>query len=210
VVRILIADDHAVVRQGLIQILTEALSGLVWRETANGEETVAAVRERDWDLVILDIGLPGKNGLETLHELKKLRPRLPVLFLSIHPEEQYATRVLKAGGAGYLTKDSAPSQLVDAVRKALKGGRYVSPYLAERLAQHLVVDTKDSLCEALSNRELEVLGMLGAGKTVTHIAGELGLSVKTVSTYRSRLMIKLGAGNTAELIRFALEHRLSD
>jgi DNA-binding NarL/FixJ family response regulator len=142
--------------------------------------------------------------------VKQLRPRLPVLFLSVHPEEQYASRVLKAGGSGYLTKDSAPDQLVDAVRKVLKGGRYVSPAFAERLAQHFVADAKDSLEETLSDRELEVLRMLGSGKTVSVIAVELGLSVKTVSTYRSRIMTKLGTASTAEIIRYALDHRLVD
>jgi DNA-binding NarL/FixJ family response regulator len=208
VVRILIADDHAIVRRGLKQILDEAVPGLVCGEAANAEETLAAVRAHDWELVIMDMSMPGSSGLSTLQEVKSLRPRLPVLFLSIHPEEQYATRVLKAGASGYLTKDSAPSQLVDAVRKALAGGHYVSPTLAERLAQHLAVDVKNSLSETLSNRELEVLRMLGAGKSVTAIAAQLGLSAKTVSTYRSRIMIKLGAANTAELIRFAIDHQL--
>jgi DNA-binding NarL/FixJ family response regulator len=206
--RILIADDHAVVRSGLIQILTDVLPGLVCREAGTSDEAVTAVRKHDWDLVILDIGLPGRNGLETLREIKKFRPRLPVLFLSIHPEEQYATRVLKAGGAGYLTKDTAPSRLIDAVRTALRGKRYVSPALAERLAQYLVVDTKDSVDEALSDRELQVLCLIGGGRTVTEIAAKLGLSVKTVSTYRSRIMVKLGAESTAALIRFALDHQL--
>ena len=207
-VRILIADDHAVVRRGLKQILEEAVTGLVSGESANAEETVAAVREHDWDLVILDMSMPGTSGLTTLRDLKQLRPRLPILFLSIHPEEQYAARVLRAGAAGYLTKDSAPGQLVDAVRKVLGGGKYVSPALAERLAQHLAVDAKNSLLETLSNREIEVLRKLGEGKTVTSIAAELGLSVKTVSTYRSRIMVKLGANSTAELIRYALDQRL--
>lgn len=207
-VRILIADDHAVVRRGLKQILEEAVTGLVSGETANAEETVAAVREHDWDLVILDMSMPGTSGLTTLRDLKQLRPRLPILFLSIHPEEQYAPRVLRAGAAGYLTKDSAPNQLVDAVRKVLSGGKYVSPALAERLAQHLAVDAKNSLAETLSNREIEVLRKLGEGKTVTSIAAELGLSVKTVSTYRARIMVKLGANSTAELIRYAIDQRL--
>jgi two-component system, NarL family, invasion response regulator UvrY len=210
VVRILIADDHAIVRHGLIQILAGALPGLMTGEAANAVEALSAVREQDWDLVILDMGLPGRNGLETLGDIRKLRPLLPVLFLSIHPEEQYATRVLKAGGNGYLTKDSAPSQLVEAVCKVIKGGRYISPTLAESLAQRFSVDAKDSLSDALSNRELEVLRMLGAGKSVTQIAAHLGLSVKTVSTYRSRIMIKLGRDSTAALIRYALEHRLTD
>ena len=207
-IRILIADDHAVVRQGLKQILSEALPDLMCGEAGDAEETVAAVREHDWDLVVLDMSMPGSSGLTTLRELKRLRPRLPILFLSIHPEEQYAARVLKAGGAGYLTKDSAPSLLIDAVRRVLKGGRYVSPSLAERLAQQLAVDVKDSPFEALSNREIEVLRMLGAGKTVTRISAELRLSVKTVSTYRSRLMAKTGAATTGELIRYAIDHQL--
>jgi two-component system, NarL family, invasion response regulator UvrY len=210
VVRILIADDHAIVRHGLRQILAGALPGLITGEAANAVETVSAVREQDWDLVILDMGLPGRNGLETLGDIRKLRPLLPVLFLSIHPEEQYATRVLKAGGNGYLTKDSAPNQLVEAVRKVIKGGRYVSSSLAEALAHRLSVDAKNSLSDSLSNRELEVLRMLGAGKTVTQIAADLGLSAKTVSTYRSRIMLKLGRDSTAGLIRYALEHRLTD
>jgi DNA-binding NarL/FixJ family response regulator len=208
VIRILIADDHAIVRRGLKQILDEAIAGVVCGEASNAEETIALVRQHDWDLVILDMSMPGSSGLTTLQDVKQLRPRLPVLFLSIHPEEQYATRVLKAGGSGYLTKDSAPSLLVDAVNKALKGGRYVSPSLAERLAQQLAVDTKNSPSETLSNRELEVLRMLGTGKSVTLIAAELGLSAKTVSTYRSRIMIKLGAASTAELIRYAIVHQL--
>ena len=207
-IRILIADDHAIVRRGLKQILDEAIAGVVCGEASNAEETIALVRQHDWDLVILDMSMPGSSGLTTLQDVKQLRPRLPVLFLSIHPEEQYATRVLKAGGSGYLTKDSAPSLLVDAVNKALKGGRYVSPSLAERLAQQLAVDTKNSPSETLSNRELEVLRMLGTGKSVTLIAAELGLSAKTVSTYRSRIMIKLGAASTAELIRYAIVHQL--
>ncbi len=207
-IRILIADDHAIVRRGLKQILDEALAGVVCGEAGNAEETVAAVREHDWDLVILDMTMPGTSGLSTLHEIKQLRPRLPVLFLSIHPEDQYATRVLKAGASGYLTKDSAPNLLVDAVNKALKGGRYVSPALAERLAQQLAIDAKNSLAETLSDRELEVLRMLGTGKSVTLIAAELGLSAKTVSTYRSRIMIKLGAASTADLIRYAIQQQL--
>jgi DNA-binding NarL/FixJ family response regulator len=207
-VRILIVDDHAVVRRGLKQILTEALPGLVCGEAANAEETLRAVREENWELVILDMSMPGKSGLETFLELKELRPRLPVLFLSIHSEQQYATRVLKAGASGYLTKDSAPGELVDAVRKALNGRRYVSPALAERLAQHLAVDVKNSLSDALSNRELEVLRGFGQGKTVGRIAADLRLSVKTVCTYRSRIMTKLGVASTAELIRYALEQRL--
>jgi two-component system, NarL family, invasion response regulator UvrY len=194
----------------LKQILEEAVPDLVSGEAANSEETVAAVREHDWDLLILDMSMPGSSGLTTLHDLKQLRPRMPILFLSIHPEEQYATRVLKAGAAGYLTKDSAPSLLLDAVRKVLSGGKYVSPTLAERLAQHLAVDTKNSLLEALSNREIEVLRKLGEGKTVTLIASELGLSVKTVSTYRSRIMVKLGASSTAELIRYAVDQHLTE
>lgn len=206
--RILIVDDHAVVRRGLKQILTEALPGLVCGEAANAEETLRAVREENWELVILDMSMPGKSGLETFLELKELRPRLPVLFLSIHSEQQYATRVLKAGASGYLTKDSAPGELVDAVRKALNGRRYVSPALAERLAQHLAVDVKNSLSDALSNRELEVLRGFGQGKTVGRIAADLRLSVKTVCTYRSRIMTKLGVASTAELIRYALEQRL--
>jgi len=210
VVRILIADDHAVVRHGLREILAEALSGLVCEEAGTAEEAIAAVDKHDWDLVILDIGLPGRSGLETLGELKQRRPGLPVLFLSVHPEEQYAMRVLKAGGSGYVSKDTAPDQLVEAVRKVLKGGRYVSPSFAEKLAMQLAVDAKDSLSDTLSNRELEVLRMLGTGRTVSRIASELRLSVKTVSTYRSRIMAKLGTASTAELIRYAIEHQLID
>lgn len=207
-IRILIADDHAVVRQGLKQILTEAFKLARFGEAASAEEVLEHACKQDWDVVILDISMPGKSGLEGLKELKRERPKLPVVVMSFHAEEQYATRTLKAGASGYLTKDSAPEELVKAVRKAVAGGRYVSASLAEKLAFDLAAQTGKPLHEALSDREFQVLRLIASGKAVSEIAEQLALSVKTVSTYRVRLLEKMRMKNNAELMRYAFQNHL--
>ncbi len=206
--RILIVDDHAVVRRGLREILVEEFPGAHVGEAASVAEAVGMTRAGRWDLVILDLNLPGGSGLDALKEIKQLQPRLPVLVLSIYPEDQYAVRVLEAGASGYLTKEMAPAGLVEAARKSLAGGRYVSPALAERLALRLAPGRRDAPHETLSDREFQVLRMIASGRTVGQIAQELGLSVKTVSTYRTRLLDKMGLKNNAELTRYAFANRV--
>jgi two-component system, NarL family, invasion response regulator UvrY len=208
--RVLIADDHAVFRRGLKETIGEAFPKVTFGEAKTAEETVEHVRRQDWDVVILDISMPGKSGLDILDDLKRLRPKLPVLFLSMHPEEQYARHALKSGAAGYLTKESVPEELKTAIRRVLKGGRYVSATMAERLAFDLRKGADTPVLELLSDREFQVLRMIALGKTVGEIAEDLSLSVKTVSTYRSRILDKTGMKTTAELIRFALRSRLVD
>jgi DNA-binding NarL/FixJ family response regulator len=206
--KILIADDHAVVRQGLKQILAEAFKRATFGEAANSQQALERVWKESWDVVILDLTMPGRSGLEVLKEIKSARPKLPVLMLSMHPEDQFAVRLLKAGAAGYMTKESAPEELVGAVRKAISGGRYVSSALAEKMASFLVNGTQGALHEALSDREFLVLNMIALGKSVGIIARELSLSVKTVSTYRSRLLEKMGMSNNAQLVHYAFENQL--
>ena len=206
--RILIVDDHAVVRRGLREILVEEFPGVHVGEAASVAEAVGMTRAGRWDLVILDLNLPGGSGLDALKEIKQLQPRLPVLVLSIYPEDQYAVRVLEAGASGYLTKEMAPAGLVEAARKSIAGGRYVSPALAERLALRLAPGRRDAPHETLSDREFQVLRMIASGRTVGQIAQELGLSVKTVSTYRTRLPDKMGLKNNAELTRYAFANRV--
>lgn len=207
-IRILIADDHAVVRRGIKEILFEVLRNATFGETGTGLETLDLVRKRDWELVILDISMPGGGGIDILCELKSLRPRMPVLMLSMHPEEQFARRALKSGAQGYLTKESLADELVTAVRKVLSGGRYVSESLAEKLAWDLHRGDEKPLHEHLSDREFQILRMIASGKTVKDIADELSLSVKTVSTYRARILEKTGMKNNAEMIRYAIENQL--
>jgi two-component system, NarL family, invasion response regulator UvrY len=208
--RVLIADDHAVFRRGLKETLGEAFSKVTFGEAKTAHETLDFVRRQDWDIVILDISMPGKSELDILHDLKALRQKLPVLFLSMHPEEQFARRALKSGAAGYLTKESVSEELKEAVRRILKGGRYVSATLAERLAFDLRGETEIPLHELLSDREFQVLRMIASGKTVKQIADDIALSVKTVSTYRTRILLKTGLNTTAELIRYALQNHLVD
>lgn len=209
-IRVLIADDHAILRRGLREILVRELGGFVCGEAKNAAEVLALILDRDWDLVILDITMPGRSGMDLLQELKTVRPKLPVLVLSVHPEDQYAKRALKAGASGYMNKETAPDELFKAIRKVLSGGRYVSAALAERLASDLNQNAPHSAHEALSDREFEVLRLIGTGKTVSQIAEELHLGVTTVSTYRTRILEKLGMTTTAELIHYALQNRLSD
>ncbi len=209
-IRVLIADDHAILRRGLIEILARGLKDAVCGEAENAEQTLAQVQGHNWDLVILDLSMPGRSGIDVLVDLKRLRPKLPVLILSMHAEDQYAKRVLRAGASGYLNKDSAPEELIKAVRKALAGGRYVSPALAEMLALDLGRGGDQALHEGLSDRELEVLRLLGSGKTITQIAELLHLSVSTVSTYRARILEKMNLTTTAELMNYALRNHLVD
>jgi two-component system, NarL family, invasion response regulator UvrY len=208
--RVLIADDHAVFRRGLKETIRDAFPKVSFGEARTAQETLDCVRRQDWDLVILDISMPGRSGLDILGDLKRLRPRLPVLFLSVYPEEQYARRALKSGAVGYLTKESIPEELQKAVRRVLAGGRYISAPLAEKLAYDLRSGADTPVHELLSDREFQVLRMIASGKTVKEIAEEISLSVKTVSTYRTRILEKTGMKTTAELIRYALRMQLVD
>ena len=206
--RILVADDHAIVRQGLKQVLVEEFPDAHIEESSTGFETIQAVQQQPWNVLILDIHFPDKNGLDVLKEVKGLCPDLSVVVLSLYPEEQYGIRVLKAGGSAYLTKETAPSELVKAVKKVMNGGRYVSAQLAEQLAASVAPHASGPSHQTLSDRELEVLRYLAIGKTVTEIADLLSLSVKTISTYRARLLEKLHLKTTADLIRYAVDHNL--
>jgi len=206
--RVLIADDHAILRRGLIEIMMRELENPVCGEAENARQVLAQVRSQNWDLVILDVSMPGRSGIDVLADLKLARPKLPVLVLSMHPEDQYGKRVLKAGAAGYMNKNSAPEELIKAIRKVLAGGRYVSPALAEKLALELKEDHVQLRHETLSGREFEVLRMIASGKTVTQIAEELHLSVATVSTYRARILEKMHMTTTAELMHYAFHNHL--
>lgn len=206
--RILIADDHAVVRHGLKQILASAFKRAVFGEAANSQEALERVWKEPWDVVILDLTMPGRSGLEVLKEIKRARPKLPVLILSMHPEDQFAVRLLKAGASGYMTKESAPEELVGAVNKAVAGGRYVSLQLAEKLASLIVHDVQAAPHESLSDREFLILRLIASGKPVGAIARELSLSVKTISTYRARLLEKMCMSNNSELVHYAFQNQL--
>jgi DNA-binding NarL/FixJ family response regulator len=207
-IQILIVDDHAILRRGLQEILEREFRDVRIGGAGTAEEALTQLDSEKWDLVILDITMPGRSGVDVLRTLKAWRPKLPVLVLSMHPEDQYGKRVLKAGASGYMNKESAPEELIKAVRKLLSGGRYVSPTLAETLAGDLGRDDGTPAHERLSDREFEVLRKMASGKTVGQIAQELHLSVPTVSTYRARILEKMGMSNTAELIRYALSHHL--
>jgi two-component system, NarL family, invasion response regulator UvrY len=210
VIRVLIADDHAILRRGLKEILLRELDSVVCGEAEDTEQVLAQVRARDWDLIILDITMPGRSGLDALSDLRALRPKLPVLVLSMHPDNQYGKRVLKAGASGYMNKESAPEELIKAIRKVLAGGRYVSPALAEKLILDLNADAERPVHETLSAREFEVLRMIASGKTVSQIAEELHLSAATVSTYRARILEKMNMTTTAELMHYGLRNHLVD
>lgn len=209
-IKVLIAEDHAIVRKGLKQLLAETSDLVVSGEAASSQEALAELMKSDYDVVLLDITMPGGGGLSVLNELKSLKPDLAVLVLSMHPEDQYALRVLKAGASGYLTKDSAPEELIEAIRRVSQGGRYISAAVAERLASTLTTDLDNLPHETLSDREYQVMCMIAAGKTVNEIAHELCLSVKTISTYRSRLLEKMRMKSNAELTRYAIQNDLVD
>lgn len=208
--KVLVADDHAIVRQGLKLILTEEFSALVFGEARNSQELLSQMGKDRWDIVVLDITMPGRSGLDVLKEVKQLYPKTPVLVLSMHPEDQFAVRVLKAGAAGYLTKENVPEEMVKAVRKVIGGGKYVSSSLAEKLAFDLQTDTEKPLHESLSDREYQVMCMIASGKTVKEIAEELVLSIKTISTYRTRILEKLNMRTNAELTHYAVKSGLVD
>jgi two-component system invasion response regulator UvrY len=208
--KILLTDDHAVVRQGLRLILADHFKKAVFAEARNATEALNRIMKENWDVMVLDITMPGRSGLEVLREVKRLRPKLPVLVLSMHPEDQFAVRMLKAGAAGYLTKESADVELVGAIKKVVAGGRYISPSLAERMASYLTIDVQKAPHERLSDREFLVLRMIGSGKAVSQIARELSLSVKTISTYRARLLGKMDLKNNAELTHYAVQNSLAN
>lgn len=207
-IRILIADDHSVVRKGLRQILTEGFPSVQIDEVGDADTMIKQVMDAEYDVVISDLSMPGRSGLEGLQQIKQINPKLPVLILSIYPEEQYAIRLLKAGASGYLNKDLAPEELVNAVQRVLLGKRYITPTIAEKLASSLDHPAEKDPHELLSDREFSVLKMLATGKSVSEIAETLYLSVTTVSTYRARILTKMDLKTNADLTLYAMEHKL--
>jgi two-component system invasion response regulator UvrY len=207
-IKIIIADDHAIVRKGLRQIVSETPDIIVTGEASTGTEVLRCVRGNDYDVVVLDISMPGGEGLNILKQIKKVKSKIPILVLSVHPEDQYAVRALRAGAAGYLTKESAPDELITAIRRVSGGRKYVSSQLAEKLAFHIGVDGEKKPHENLSDREYQVLCMIASGKRVTEIGDELRLSVKTVSTYRARILEKMRMKSNAALTHYAFKHGL--
>ncbi len=207
-IRILIADDHPIVRAGFKLVIADTQDMTVADEAANGQEVLNLIRKHDYDIVLLDISMPGRNGLEVLKDLKAEKPKLPVMILSIYPEEQYAVRALRAGASGYMTKASAPNELIAAIRKISQGGKYISASLAEKLTDYLDEDASKPLHEKLSDREYQVMLLIASGKTVSDIADELCLSVKTISTYRSHILEKMRLKNNAEITLYAVQNKL--
>jgi DNA-binding NarL/FixJ family response regulator len=208
--KILVVDDHDVVRKGLTKVLSEALQPVKIDEAGNGQEAMSKVLKGEYELVVLDLKMPGKSGLDVLKEIKQHRPKLPVLILSMHPEEQFAIRAMRAGASGYLTKESAGDELVLAIRKALKGERYISDSLAQILAGELNSDPEKPCHEILSDREYQVMIMIASGKTVGTIAKDLCLSVKTISSYRANILLKTRMKNNSELTHYAIRNKLVD
>lgn len=206
--RLLIVDDHPLVRRGIVEVLAEAFPGETIAEASNGAEALQAVYDGVWDLIVLDLSLPGRTGLEVLKEIRGLRPRLPILILSTYPEQQFATRALRAGASGYLNKGSPPEVLVSAIRKLLTGGKFISASMGESLAADLDRDFSKPLHERLSDREYDVMLRIASGKTVSEIAEEIHLSVKTISTYRTRTLEKMGMKNNAELTQYGMREKL--
>lgn len=206
--KIIIADDHAIVREGLKQILSDSLHITSIDDVGDGIELLNKIQKNDYDIIILDISMPGKSGIETLRDIKSIKPNIPVLMLSIHPEEQYAIRVLKAGASGFISKDSAPDELIAAVEKIIGGHKYITPTLAEKLASEISPAKDKPAHEYLSNREFEVFKMIAAGNTITEIANSFNLSVKTISTYRARIYEKMNLSSRAELTQYAIQNKL--
>lgn len=209
-IRVLIADDHAIVREGLKQILADTTNIVVEGEAENGLSAVQLVRGCDSNVLLLDISMPDRSGIEVLKQIRKEKPALAVLMLSMHREDQYAVRSLKAGASGYLNKQSAPAELVNAIRQVASGRKYISPELAQQLANQVSDDRDEVLHESLSDREFQTLTMIASGMAVSDIAAELALSVKTVSMYRSRLLAKMRLRHNAELTHYAIKHKLVD
>lgn len=207
-IRVLVADDHAIVRRGVRQILEETADIMVAGEAATAAELWSMVGEGTFHAVVLDVNLPGRSGLELLADIKRVRPELPVLILTVYSEDQYAVRALKAGASGFLTKESAPEKLIDAVRKIVQGGRFITPEVAERLATSVVRGSDGPPHEALSDREFQILKMIGSGKTVSQIGRELSLSVKTISTHRTRILKKMNLKTNSELTHYAIRNGL--
>lgn len=209
-IRVLIADDHAIVRQGLRQILAETQDMVVAGEAETAHEALKLVREAEWDVALLDISMPDRSGIDTLKLIRKERPKLPVLMLSMHPEDHYAVRCLKAGAAGYLTKQSAPMQLVSAIRQVAAGRKYISPAVAEELANSIGSVSDQPAHSILSDREYQTLRLIATGNSLSEIAAQLSLSAKTVSVYRARLLEKLNLKNNAEIAHYAVKNNLVD
>ncbi|MCK4799058.1 MAG: response regulator transcription factor [Spirochaetes bacterium] len=207
-IKVIIADDHPVVRKGLKQILEESHHIVVEDEVSNGQELLEKLHTKNFDIVLLDISMPGRSGLDILKQIKYDKPNLYVLVLSMHPEEQYAIRALKAGASGYLTKESAPEELINAIIKVSRGGKYVSSSFAEKLAFSFTDDPQKPPHEKLSDREFEIMRMLASGKRVTEIAEELFLSVKTISTHRAKILKKMNFKNNAEITKYAIKNNL--
>lgn len=207
--KILLVDDHAMVRAGLRRLLSDDIEAAAFGEAASPSEALDCVRSEPWDIVVLDLSLPGRSGLETVKDIHTMRPGLPILIMTMHAEEEYAVRAFRAGAAGYITKCASPDDFVAAVRKVAAGGRYVTPSAGEVLAKGFDARSEQPAHAVLSDRELQVLRMLGAGKTVTEIGAELSLSVKTISTYRTRLLEKLGLRTTADLVRYCVAANLT-
>lgn len=206
--RVLIADDHAIVRKGLAHLIREEFQGAEISEASNGGEVLEKVKEGIWDVILIDISMPGRSGLDTLKQIRDFEIKAPVLVISMHPEDQYATRVLKAGASGFLNKDTATEELITAIHKVLSGKKYISASLAEKLAEGLDNSGTKAINELLSDREMQVLQLIASGKTVGAIAEEISLSVNTISTYRARILEKLNLNNNAELMRCALDNGL--
>ncbi|MET0595206.1 MAG: response regulator transcription factor [Polyangiaceae bacterium] len=207
-IRVLIADDHAVVRRGVRQILEETSDIEVGGEAASAAELWPKACEGRWDAIVLDVNLPGRSGLELLADIKKERPEIPVLILTVHSEEQYAVRAMKAGASGFLTKESAPEKLVDAIRCIAAGRRFITPEVADKLASTVARGEQGPLHETLSDREFQILNMIASGKTVSQIGRELSLSVKTISTHRTRILKKMNLKTNAELTHYAIRNGL--
>jgi two-component system, NarL family, invasion response regulator UvrY len=209
-IKILIADDHTLFRKGLKHILSEYPDLVVTDEASNGQEVLNKIWHNDYDMVLLDITMPGMTGLDALKQLKNDKPKLPVLVLSMHPEEQYAVRVIRAGASGYLRKESAPDELITAIQKISGGRKYITSSLAERLADDMEPTAEKPLHDTLSDREFEVFRMIAAGKTIKQIAEALFLNARTISTYRSRILEKMQMKTNAELIHYAIKHQILD
>lgn len=208
--RILIVDDHEVVRDGVKTIFDEQAATIAFGDASTASEALQLASDHSWDIVLLDLSLGGRSGLEVLKELKQIQPRTPVLILSMHSEEQYARRAFKAGAAGYITKDSSRAELWKAIDKVIRGGKYVSPEMAEKLVTYIEKASDAEPQDTLSDREFEVMRLIASGKTVSEIAEILALSDKTISTYRARILEKMGMKTNAELTRYVIQHRLAD